>query len=98
MLQVSNRAAAYLDETRRAAGLPESAGIRLSVHAGTGGQALRAAFARAPDDGDQVIERDGAKVFVSSDLHDVVTSHLLEVENYGQQPRLVLRSPADSVS
>jgi iron-sulfur cluster assembly protein len=98
MLQVSARAAAFVDEARRASGLPESAGIRLSTRGDTGGHALQVKLATAPDEGDDVVEREGANVFVAPELRELVSGRLLELEHRAEQPHLILRSRDGNVS
>ncbi|MGH8986797.1 MAG: hypothetical protein ACRDY6_23445 [Acidimicrobiia bacterium] len=98
MLQVSARAAAFVDEARRASGLPESAGIRLSARGATGGHALQVKLASVPDEGDEVVEREGAKVFVAPELREVLSGRMLELEEHAEQPHLVLRSRSSDVS
>ncbi|MGH8983517.1 MAG: hypothetical protein ACRDY6_06520 [Acidimicrobiia bacterium] len=89
MLEVSARAAAFVDETRRALGLPESAGPRLSARGATGRHALEVKLASVPNEGDDVVEREGAKVFVAPELRELVSGRVLELEEHAEQPKLV---------
>ncbi len=92
MLQVSARAAAFVDEARHVSGLPKSAGTRLSALGATGGHALQVKLASVPNEGDDVVEREGAKVFVAPELWELVSGRVLELEEHAEQPHLVLRS------
>jgi Fe-S cluster assembly iron-binding protein IscA len=91
MLEVSLDAAAYVEHVRRRLELPATAGLRFWVDPTGVEEPFQVGFAAAPDAEDDVIERDGARVFVAPELALVFMTHALDVDAHSP-PNLVLRS------
>jgi iron-sulfur cluster assembly protein len=100
MLQCTPAAAATLDQVREAQGLPETAGLRIFPAQTPGGDvSLGLGFAESPEDGDQVGEAHGTKLFVAPELADDLAEMALDIQpdpslDGKGEPQLVLR-PAE---
>lgn len=93
MLDLSLGAAAYVDEARRQFDLPDSAGLRIWIEeADDTDSPFHVAFASAPHASDDVVEKWGARVFVSSEVSHVLDEQLLDLDDDSEPPHLVLRS------
>jgi Fe-S cluster assembly iron-binding protein IscA len=102
MLQCTPAAAATLDQVREQQGLPETYGLRIFPAQSPEGQmTLGLGFAEAPEDGDQVGEQHGTRLFVAPELAEELSDMALDIEpdptqDGGSAPQLVLRrSPGD---
>jgi Fe-S cluster assembly iron-binding protein IscA len=83
MLALTNSATEAIESILSAPGLPDGAGIRIAATAPESGEAmatsLRVSVAEAPDEHDQVIEEQGARVFVDDAVVDYLDHKLLDV-------------------
>ena len=91
MLQVSDSAAAVLQQARSAQELPETYGVRVSGQ--TNGDMLEVslAFAEEPLPDDEVMEQAGTQVFVAPEVAEPLTAAVLEVEDTPEGQRLAIR-------
>jgi Fe-S cluster assembly iron-binding protein IscA len=87
-------AARFLDGIRRASALPDTAGILISAPPGHTGRRIEVAFAPAPRTGDVVVERSGARVFVTPAMAAALSNTVVDVDCTVEPPDLVLRSAA----
>lgn len=101
MLQCTPAAAATLDQVREEQGLPETWGLRVFPAQTAGGEvSLGLGFAETPEDGDQVGDANGTKLFVAPEIAGDLAEMALDIQpdpsqNGQGEPQLVLR-PADS--
>lgn len=101
MLQCTPAAAATLDQVREQQGLPENYGLRLFPAQATDGQVtLGLGFAEAPEEGDQVDEQHGTRLFVAPEIADELAEMSLDIEpdpsqNGDAGPQLVLRKSGE---
>ena len=64
--------------------LVESGGLRFAGHEGEDGSfEFEPSLAEAPEDGDQVIERDGARVYLDALAAEKLDDQILEIEAHG---------------
>jgi iron-sulfur cluster assembly protein len=97
MLQCTAAAAATLDQVREEQGLPETCGLRVfPADAGDGQVSLGLGFAEEPQDGDQVAETHGTKLFVAPEIADQLSGMALDIEPDPSQdgrgePQIVLK-------
>jgi iron-sulfur cluster assembly protein len=92
MLRLSDTAVAVLKEARTEAGAPEDAGVRLeSVPNGHEMAKVRVEFADAPEQGDEVFEESGLRVFLSSKLVEPLSDRVLDADITPEGPHLALR-------
>jgi Fe-S cluster assembly iron-binding protein IscA len=92
MLQITPEATGVVRAMREERGIPEDYGLRVySDSTDDGQQAIRLGFADEPFEGDQVNEGDAAKVFVSPDLAEALEDIVIDVDQAGEETRLVLR-------
>ena len=90
MLEVSMKAATYVDEVRRRFELPATAGLRVWMEQSPEA-AVRVGLSEEPDVDDDVVEAFGARVFVAGNLADALDGHVLDVDVAAEPPHLVLR-------
>jgi Fe-S cluster assembly iron-binding protein IscA len=83
MLTLSDAA---VDAIRELAG---DGGLRFSGHGDGEEMELEVAAADAPADGDQVVERDGARVFLDDAAVDALEDQMLDVEPHGDHVHFV---------
>lgn len=92
MLQVTGQAATQLEQARQQQGLPETAGVRLSGTPTADGQiSIQIGFVEGPDEGDQVAEKEGARVFVAEELTEPLADAELHAEPTEEGMQLMLR-------
>jgi len=92
MLQITQEATGVVQEMRAQRGIPDDYGLRVySDNTDDGQQAIRLGFADEPFEGDQVTEAEAARVFVSPDLADALSDIVIDVDQAGEETRLVLR-------
>lgn len=92
MLQLSDTAVSVLKEARTEAGAPEDAGVRLESVANEHEVAkVRIEFAEEPEQGDEVFEESGLRVFLSSKLVEPLSDRVLDAEITSEGPHLALR-------
>ena len=91
MLQLTTAGAAQVSALRKQRGLPEAAGLRVFEQAKSNGEmSFGIAFAEGPTQGDEMSERDGARVFVASEVALPLAGAALDAEQTPEGPRLVL--------
>ena len=91
MLQLTTAAAEQVSALRRQRGLPEAAGLRVFEQAKSNGEmSFGVAFAESPEQGDEITELDGARVFVASEVAVPLAEAALDTEQTPDGPRLVL--------
>jgi iron-sulfur cluster assembly protein len=67
-------------------GVPDDAGVRISVDADTEGVGeLAFALVAAPDDGDVVVDADGTRVFIDGLAAQMLGDKILDAERNGDQ-------------
>jgi len=92
MLQLSENAAAALENIRRLEGIPESHGTRL-----TGGQQpdgeieVRLEFVETPAETDQVAEQAGTEVFVDPEVATPLSGAVMDVQDSEEGLSFVFR-------
>lgn len=94
MLEVSNAAAAALEEARSAQQVPAEHGVRVSTQPSPedpSSVVLALGFTEAPADDDLVTEQDGTQVFVAAELAEPLAETVLDVEDGPEGAELVLR-------
>jgi Fe-S cluster assembly iron-binding protein IscA len=92
MLGLTSRAAATLAYARWLMGLPEGFGVRIVVDAtGKGRPRFQVSFVEEPEDGDEVGEAQGTRVFVAPGIAEPLADFVLDAEEEGGIPSLVLR-------
>jgi Fe-S cluster assembly iron-binding protein IscA len=95
MLQLTHDAAVALGATIREHALPETAGVRVFGEPnGEGKIKLALAFADCPEEGDQICERDGARVFVAPEVAEPLAGSALDVRQGDNGTQLVITSAA----
>ena len=78
MLELSDNAVREIKE------LTESGGLRFEGQEGEDGVVqFDPSLADEPEDGDQVVERDGAKVFLDALAAEKLADQILEIESHG---------------
>jgi Fe-S cluster assembly iron-binding protein IscA len=78
MLELSENAVREIKE------LTDSGGLRFEGREGPDGSwQFDPSLADGPEDGDQVVERDGAKVFLDASAADKLADQVLEIESHG---------------
>lgn len=83
MLTVSEAAAQAINSLVTENGMPETSGLRISRQGGTEStksQGLELSIAARPADDDQVIEGEGARVFLPPNVVNVLQDMVLNVE------------------
>lgn len=94
MLEVTENAAKVLDDNRKAQGVPDNFGVRISAEPlPEGGAAVRIAFVEAAVQGDEVVEQHGAQVYVAPELAEPLAEASLAVEKDDEGEKLVLKGP-----
>jgi Fe-S cluster assembly iron-binding protein IscA len=97
MLQVTQNAVNVLKDARERAGAPADAGVRIErTQAESDGSRPRQVlitlgFTNQPAPQDQTIEKDGMKVFVSSDLVEPLSERVLDVQTTDEGTQLMFR-------
>lgn len=94
MLQVSSSAIAVLEEARTAQDVPDDHGLRVWAEPDPqdpSRTSLGVGFTPEPQDGDQVTEQAGTEVYVSAELAEPLAGSVIDVEDAGAGPQLVIR-------
>lgn len=92
MLGLTDRAAATLAYARWQMGLPEHFGVRIFTRVtGEGRSTFQVGFVEGPEEGDAVGEAEGTRVFVAPRIAEPLAGYVLDAEETGRGPRLVLR-------
>lgn len=98
MLQLTVDATQAIERLLQSAGVPAGAGIRIEsagpVRASNGAHAeggtLRMVVAREAPGGDQILESEGARVFIEPDVVAFVDDKLLDIASDGSTVRFTL--------
>lgn len=91
-MQVTESATELLKQARAEMGAPADAGVRLQrVPAAQAGEGVRIEFAEEPEQGDEVIEEPGLRIFVSPDLADLLSERVLDADMTPNGPELWFR-------
>jgi Fe-S cluster assembly iron-binding protein IscA len=92
MLRITDRAAAFIDESRSRRQLPEHYGVRVFAGAGLNGQgAIQVGFSERPLVGDEVSEMEGTRLFVAPEVSASLEDLLLDVDEDAHGVNFVLR-------
>jgi Fe-S cluster assembly iron-binding protein IscA len=92
MVQITQEATGVVQTMREQRGIPDDYGLRVySDNTDDGQQAIRLGFADEPFEGDQVTEGERARVFVAPDLADALADVVIDVDEAGEETKLVLR-------
>ncbi|MGH8991442.1 MAG: hypothetical protein ACRDZ7_07940 [Acidimicrobiia bacterium] len=92
MLEITTRAAAFIDEARTQRQLPEHYGIRIFGGAQANGQGrVQMGFSERPLAGDDITEAEGTRLFVAPEVTPVIDGLVLDVQEDGERVGLVLR-------
>jgi Fe-S cluster assembly iron-binding protein IscA len=94
MLQITSRAVAVLTEERADRGVPNSFGLRVEQDQSDSTARLRLAFTEQPAAGDHVTESNGVRMFVASDIAEVVAQQAIDASEHSG---LVLRDQSEVV-
>lgn len=96
MLQVSEAAAAVLEETRSAEELPETVGVRVFAQPDPAGEMqVSLTFAEGPQPEDQVTEQAGTQVFIAPEVAEPLSDGVLDLEHAADGPQLVIKPQAE---
>jgi Fe-S cluster assembly iron-binding protein IscA len=91
VLQLTHAAAVELAGTRRAQGLPDTAGIRVFGQPTPQGElTLGVAFVEVPAEDDQITERDGTRLFVAPEVADPLAGAALDVQQTPEGTKLII--------
>lgn len=93
MLTVASSAASAITALVAANDLPDDAGLRLSAaeSANSEGVNVTLTLTQGPGPDDQVIDQDGAHVFVDPDVADVLDEHTLQATAMDDRVAFALR-------
>jgi Uncharacterized conserved protein len=95
MLQITDRAAAFIDEARSERKLPEHYGVRIFAGSKLNGQGmLQIGFSERPLAGDEVNEAEGTRLFVAPEVVETIANLELDVQEDDERVGLVLRPQA----
>ncbi|MEE6281905.1 hypothetical protein [Georgenia sp. MJ170] len=79
MLTLTSSAKAAITEITSESGLPESGGVRISMTSDN--EQIEMALSPRPESGDEIIDDDGARVFVDGVASPVLAQHTLDAQN-----------------
>lgn len=96
MLQVTTRAATLLKEARSQQGLPEDFGLRVQPPRSDARGGIRLEFTAEPGAGDQVVETDGLRIFVSPDVAAPLAEQAIDTQDTPSGSDLVLRDQSEA--
>ena len=95
MLAMTPEATEAVHDLLEEKGLSDDCGIRVYASSEDDGQrAVRMTIADRPIAGDQVSESDGAKLFVASEVAEVLADSVIDVRVDGDRRQFVLHSSA----
>jgi hypothetical protein len=95
VLQLTPQAVAFLEELRRARGLPDTYAMRVFGEITPENRVidLRINFREGPEDGDAVVEQAGRQVFVADGVAEPLAEAVIDtLDGGGPKPFLVLTS------
>ncbi len=92
MLQVSDAAAAALEQARTAQDLPETFGVRVFGETSPSGEVeVSLAFADEPQEGDAVTEQAGTSVYIAPEIAEPLADAEIDIEQTPDGPGLVIK-------
>lgn len=96
MLQVSDAAAAVLEETRSVQEFPDTSGVRIFAQPDPSGEVqVSLTFAEEPLPEDEVTEQRGTQVFIAPEVAEPLSESVLDIEHADDGPQLVIRPQAE---
>ena len=97
MLAVSDSAAHAIEAILEQQDAPDGAGLRIGMTTQDGAEPqLGVGLAASPQPSDAVVEHNGANVFVSEEVTEVLDGKLLDAESDGQQISFTMRDQPGS--
>lgn len=85
MLAITENAAEAIKAIVTSSELPEGSGIRISGGTAQADPALELSLAETPEEAEQVVERDGAQVFLEAEVATYLEDKTLDAEIAGEQ-------------
>jgi Fe-S cluster assembly iron-binding protein IscA len=95
MLQVTDRAATVLKETRSRQGVPENFGLRVAPPASTTKSGIQLEFTEGPAKGDEVGETNGLRFFVAPEIAEPLAEQVIDAQDSPSGSSFVLREQGD---
>ena len=93
MLQVSDSAAAVLQQAREAQQLPDTFGVRISGEPTQAGEMeVALAFSEGPSPDDQVTEQAGTRIFVAPEVAEPLSEAVVDLEDTPDGPQLAIKA------
>lgn len=93
MLQISSGAAALLSQAREIENVPQEFGVRIYGQTAQDGQtAVGIAFTEAPEQGDEVADQEGTRLFVAPEVAAPLAEAVLDTEETPEGDKLVIKS------
>lgn len=97
MLQLSENAAAALENIRESQGIPEEAGTRLTAdEADSGGLALKLEFVDEVPESDETVEQAGTEIHLDPQVVQPLENTIMDVQDSEEGLAFVFRSQAES--
>jgi Fe-S cluster assembly iron-binding protein IscA len=92
MLALTEHATEVIEGILASPGIPDSAGVRITTatvttNGNAPAQQLQIQLAVAPDEGDEVIEEEGARVFLEDVVAELLSDKQLDADRDGEQVR-----------
>lgn len=95
MLGISTEAAEAINQIAAETEAPDDAGIRITAQPVSDKEfSLSLSLAPAPDESDEVVEEEGAQVFVEPQLADFLDDKVLDAAVVGEEVQFSLRPAA----
>lgn len=96
MLQLSENAAAALENIRESQGIPEEAGTRLTAdEADSGGLALKLEFVDEVPESDETVEQSGTEVHIDPKVVQPLENTIMDVQDSEEGLAFVFRSQSE---
>ena len=95
MLQVTDRAATVLKETRSQQGVPENFGLRVAPPVSTTKSGIQLEFTEEPVKGDEVGETNGLRLFVAPEIAEPLAEQVIDAQSSESGSNFVLRNQSD---
>lgn len=96
MLSVTNEAAQVMDAARQQQDVPAEYGLRVFAQETPEGTAVQLAFAPEPEEGDEVAESEGQRLFVAPELVEPLADATLDAQDTPEGTGLILKQPEQS--
>ena len=92
-MELSENAAAALENIRESQGIPEESGARLTADRGpSGGLALRLEFVPGVSEADQVVEQSGTEIYLAPEVVEPLEDAVMDVRDSDEGLAFVFRS------